>query len=187
MDNSREALFDLILANSFRVLDEPVLLSSGKYSDHYFDLKQVTGDPRGISYIAKIFHGRIMQIGGIKSVGGLESGSISISTAISQYSNSAEGGLSSFYVRKKRKEHGLSKWVEGVSSSPAVIIDDVITTGKSALRAFECLRDEGIDSGHLFAVVYRGTPLQREDFERENGIKLFNLFYEDEFISKHKP
>jgi len=182
----RIALFELIYDKSFISSKKPIPLSSGKYSNYYFDLKQVTGDPRGINEIAKILHAQIEKIGGIKSVGGLESGSIAISTAISQFSLQNQDPISSFYVRKKPKEHGLSKWIEGKAIRPAVIVDDVVTTGESALNALNVLKEEGIDVQYLFAIVYRDTPETKEKFEKENNIKLLNLFYESEFIEKHK-
>ena len=182
----RDTLFELIYKKSLLFSKKPILLSSGEHSDHYFDLKQITGDPRGINEIAKILHAQIEKIGGIKSVGGLESGSIAISTAISQFSLQNQDPISSFYVRKKPKEHGLSKWIEGKAIRPAVIVDDVVTTGESALNALNVLKEEGIDVQYLFAIVYRDTPETKEKFEKENNIKLINLFYESEFIEKYK-
>ena len=182
----RIALFELIYKKSFIPSKKPILLSSGQHSNYYFDLKQVTGDSRGINEIAKILLSQIEKIGGIKSVGGLESGSIAISTAISQLSLQSQVPISSFYVKKKPKEHGLSKWVEGKAIQPAVIVDDVVTTGKSALNALNVLKEEKIDVQYLFAIIYRDTPESKEKFEKENNIKLINLFYESEFIEKHK-
>ena len=182
----RNSLFQLIYEKSFAYKKDPILLSSGKYSNYYFDLKQVTGNSKGINEIAEILYEQIKQIGSIKSVGGLESGSISISTAISQYSGSQNDDISSFYVRKKPKEHGLSKWIEGIHSTPAVIVDDVVTTGESALKALRVVKDEKINVHYLFAIVYRDSPEAKEKFEKENDIKLINLFYESEFIKKYK-
>ena len=182
----RITLFKLIFEKSFSYNKKPILLSSGKDSNYYFDLKQVTGDPLGINEIARILHAQIEKIGGVKSVGGLELGSIAISTAISQFSLQSQNPISSFYVRKKPKEHGLSKWIEGKAVQPAVIVDDVVTTGKSALNALNVLKEEHIDVQYLFAIVYRDTPEAKEKFEKENNIKLLNLFYQSEFIEKYK-
>ncbi len=175
----REMIANLSLVRA----EESILLASGDRSDHYFDLKQVMGDPRGIGLLARQFHSRIQRIGGIRSVGGLESGSIPISTAISQYSASAGGvAVSSFYVRKQPKEHGLSKWIEGVLLSPAVLVDDVVTSGSSALKAFETLKGEGVESTNLVAAVYRGTPEAKKRLEEENGIKIDCLFRASEIL-----
>ena len=182
----RDSLFELIYKDAFIVKDEPIQLSSGKLSNHYFDLKQITGNPHGINLIANALYHNIKQIGGIKSIGGLESGSISISTAVSQFSYSQDQSISSFYVRKKPKEYGLSKWIEGVRESPAVLVDDVVTTGQSALKAFKVLTDENIDAVCLFAIIYRDTISAKKQFEKDNGIKIINFFYESEFLNEHK-
>jgi len=184
----KNLLFDLIFEKSFIPSEKPILLSSGKFSDYYFDLKKVTGDPVGIQTISEIFYNQIKQIGGINSVGGLESCSIAISTGICMFSNlqNENNSISSFYVRKKPKSHGLSKWIEGTPTPLAVVVDDVVTTGESALDALRVLKDEGTDVKYLFTIVYRDTPESKEKFEKENNIKLTNLFYESEFIEKYK-
>ena len=184
----KKSLFELIFEKSFIPSEKPILLSSGKFSDYYFDLKQVTGDPVGILNLSEIFYNQIKQIGGIKSVGGLESGSIALSTGISMFSNlqNENNSVLSFYVRKKPKSHGLSKWIEGTPTPLAVVVDDVVTTGESALKALRVLKDEGTDVKYLFAIVYRDTPENKEKLEKDNNIKLINLFYESEFIEKYK-
>ena len=180
---TRQQLRAMIAARSLVRAEESILLASGDRSDHYFDLKQVMGDPLGIGLLADMFYYRIQQIGGIRSVGGLESGSIPISTAVSQYSVSVGGtAVSSFYVRKKPKKHGLSKRIEGVLRSPAVLVDDVVTAGKSAHKALETLEKEGIKSTNLVVAVYRGTPEAKKRLEDENGIKIDCLFYESEIL-----
>lgn len=184
----KKSLFKLIFEKSFIPSEKPIPLSSGKFSDYYFDLKQVTGDSVGILDLSEIFYNQIKQIGGIKSVGGLESGSIALSTGISMFSNlqNENNSISSFYVRKKPKSHGLSKWIEGTPTPIAVVVDDVVTTGESALKALRVLKNEGTDVKYLFTIVYRDTPESKEKLEKDNNIKLINLFYESEFIEKYK-
>ena len=65
----KNSLFKLIFEKSFIHKETPMLLSSGKYSNYYFDLKQVMGDPKGMHKIAEILYKQIKQIGGIRSVG----------------------------------------------------------------------------------------------------------------------
>lgn len=185
----RDSLFDLIHKDAFKDLSEEVTLASGKKTQYYFDLKQVTGHPRGINETARALYDLIMGLGeNFKSVGGLESGSISIATAISALSHNVnpDNSLTSFYVRKIAKSHGLGKQIEGIVRTPAVIVDDVVTTGDSALRAVKALKDDGIDVKYLICVVYRDSPEKKREFEDKNGIKLVNLFFESEFIKQHK-
>lgn len=180
----KEHLRQLIInTKAFEYHEKTVKLSSGIESHLYFDIKKLTGLPEGIHLVAKVLHDRITQIGGIESVGGLESGSIAISAAISQLSHltNKDAALQSFYVRKEPKKHGLAKWIEGCVKSPAVVVDDVITTANSALKAIQVLREENIKVDFLLTVVYRGTEEQRKKIEQEYKIKLEYVFTETDF------
>lgn len=153
-------------------------LASGELSDCYFDLRLLCGDPAGIGLVARALGSLIARLnrdgatpggGPVRSVGGLESGSISIATAISLLSGRGllagpepAPPLSSFFVRKGRKEHGTGKLIEGVIRPPVVVVDDVITSGGSALAAVRAVRDAGYDCSHLLSIVFRGTPEQEE-------------------------
>jgi len=183
-NQDKENLRQLIIkTRAFEYHEKPIKLSSGIESNLYFDIKKLTGLPEGIHVVAKVLYDRIMQVGGIKSVGGLESGSIAISIAISQLSHmtNKDTALQSFYVRKEPKRHGLEKWIEGCVRSPTVVVDDVITTCKSALKAIQILRNEHHQVNYLLTVVYRGTEEQRKEMEREYKIKLEYIFNETDF------
>lgn len=183
-DQVKENLKQLIIkTKAYEYYEKTVRLSSGEESHVYFDIKKLTGLPEGIHVVAKVLYDEIVQVGGIKSVGGLESGSIAISTAISQLSHmtNPDTSLQSFYVRKKAKEHGLEKRVEGCVRSPTVVVDDVITTGKSALEAINVLRNNKHIVEYIFTVVYRGTEKQRLKIEEEHKIKLRYIFTESDF------
>jgi orotate phosphoribosyltransferase len=72
----------------------------------------------------------------------------------------ASGGddLTAFFVRKERKEHGLQRWLEGPeleAGTPCLIVEDVVTTGGSTVRAIERVRDEGLEIKGVVAVVDR--------------------------------
>jgi orotate phosphoribosyltransferase len=173
----------IIKTEAYQYHENPVKLSSGKLSNIYFDIKKLTGLPEGIHVVAEVLYDGIMKIGEVKSVGGLEVGSIAISTAISQVSHikNKDTALQSFYVRKEPKKHGLQKWIEGCVESPAVVVDDVITTGDSALKAIEKLRNENHTVDYIFTVVYRGTEEERQKIEAEHKIKLRYVFSEADF------
>ena len=137
MEEERSRLADLIEKHAISYSNEPFTLASGAKSNFYFDLRQVSGDAEGITAIARLLYNMITEIGGIKSVGGLESGSISLAAAISQYSytKNPSSPLTSFYVRKQ--SHGAKKRIEGRPQSPVAIVDDVITSGGCS-GSFEC-------------------------------------------------
>jgi len=129
--------------------DKPFKLASGAESELYFDLRLLNGDPEGINAVAGAFYRRIRDVPDVRAVGGLESGSISIATAVSQLSylehqkDPSNPLVTSFYVRKEPKTHGTQKTIEGRITSPVVIIDDVITSGMSAIAAVRQVREEG--------------------------------------------
>jgi len=181
----KQILFKFIReSKAFDYYDKPITLSSGQETDHYFDIKQASGDVEGKKLLAEVLYNEIKAIGNFTSVGGPESGSIPLSSAISLFSYD-KAPLQSFYIRKKPKPHGKGQWVEGRITEPAIIVDDVITTGNSALEAIRHL-EEGtkIKIDHLLTVVYRGTAEQAQQFEEQHKIKLHYVFLENEFLKK---
>lgn len=183
----REHLKQLIIkTDAYQYYEKPVKLSSGKLSNLYFDIKKLTGLPEGIHVVAEVLYDEIMKIGEVKSVGGLEAGSIAISTAISQVSHikNKDTALQSFWVRKEPKKHGLQKWIEGCAKSPTVVVDDVITTGDSALKAVEQLRNANHTVDYIFTVVYRGTEEEKQKIEVKHKIKLRHIFTEADFLEQ---
>ena len=143
-------------------------LSSGRRSEYYFDLRRLAGDPEGLQVAAGILYGMIRGIPGVRSVGGMESGSIPLAAAVSLFSRIGTGrdpngpALSSFYVRKAPKDHGTGGTVEGVLAGRAVILDDVITTGASAVKAADAVRWEGHRCASIMCVVFRGDGGDRD-------------------------
>ena len=189
MEEERSRLADLIEKHAISYSNEPFTLASGAKSNFYFDLRQVSGDAEGITAIARILYNMITEIGGIKSVGGLESGSISLAAAISQYSytKNPSSPLTSFYVRKQAKSHGAKKRIEGRPQSPVAIVDDVITSGGSAVEALNAVKSEGYDSKCLLSIVYRGGDEQKAKIS-EHGKFLYifdEKYFVDRYIKKH--
>jgi orotate phosphoribosyltransferase len=182
----RERLFQLIYENAFYYSKEQIPLSSGINSHYYFDIKELAGDPEGINVVSEVLYDMIKQIGEIKSVGGLEAGSISLSTAISQRSYKTDYPLKSFFVRKEPKPHGRRKWIEGHAESPVVAVEDVTTTGSSSLKAVRVLRESKYDVRYLLTVIYRDEPANAKEFEKKHDIKLLYIFPEKEFIEKYE-
>lgn len=164
--------------------DKPFRLASGATSPYYFDLKLLNGNPEGINTAAKVFYHYIKQIPEVRAVGGLESGSIPIATAISQLSwfeherDPSNPPVTSFFVRKEPKKHGTGKRIEGVITSPAVIVDDVITSGMSAISAVNAVKEEGVECKRLMSIIFRGTEQNLKDIEKD--IRLKYIFSKDQ-------
>lgn len=209
LTNYKKELVELMLktgAAKFSLKKE-FKLASGAMSDHYFDLRLLCGNPSGIGVVALALYDMIRQLhvndktssdDVIKSVGGLESGSISIATAISHLSGQMHQNsnlqqyndktvlplLSSFFVRKNRKEHGTQKMIEGVINGPVVVVDDVITSGGSALKAVNIVRDAGFKCDYLLCILFRGSDKQKKEIN--NVVNMNYLFSADEISCNFK-
>jgi len=170
--NKREMLKEFILARGIVV--EETILSSGKKSPYYYDIKQAILTPEALDLAGDLGLESIKSFSA-KSVGGLESGSIPFSTAIALKSKGTGSPVQPFFVRKKARTHGRGKWIEGNLLPPAVIVDDVITTGASALDAANKINEE---TGQLVAAIV--AVVDREEGAKElfasKGIPFRSIF-----------
>lgn len=179
-DYEKIQLKKLIIDSAIVVTKELITLSSGKKSHHYYDIKKIALDPVGIDLLSTVMLAEVMKYGTVGSVGGLEVGAIPISTGISMKSYEIGRSINNFYVRKKPKEHGLKKLIEGNAEAPAVIVDDVITKGDSILSAINALRQQRKKMLGVVTVIDRGGGKSLV----KNGIKHTSIFTEKDF-SKH--
>lgn len=134
------------------------LLASGKRSSFYIDARRTTMSAAGQRLIGTIGLARIRAAGWAPSaVGGLTMGADPVAYAIARASADSPPALDAFSVRKAAKEHGAKRRIEGNFSAGArvVVVDDVITTGGSALQAVEAIRAEGGEVLGVLAVVDR--------------------------------
>jgi orotate phosphoribosyltransferase len=133
-------------------------LSSGKESDFYVDARLTTMSPEGLALIGPLALSMLRETGWrIDAVGGLTLGADPISYAISYASASSDHPLRAFTVRKEAKAHGTGKLLEGPvrEGDFIAIIEDVITTGGSALRAIEAVRSAKASVTGVLALVDR--------------------------------
>jgi orotate phosphoribosyltransferase len=175
----KEQLRKLILSRAVERKEEGFKLASGKISNLYIDLRRITQDPKGIRLIGELALDRIIRLApDADSVGGLETGSIPIATAISLLSGEAERPLSAFWVRKSVKDHGMQNRIEGNlrHGSRAVIVDDTITTGGSSLQAVEAVRQSGAYVVLALAIIDRGAA---DSFEKA-GVPYRYIFSEQD-------
>lgn len=150
MKASRNRLLDLLTELSFALRE--VTLVSGKKSDFYVDCKQTTLSAEGHVLVGRLVLACIdgyerregRSIGG---VGGLTLGADPIASAVSLTSALAGRPIPAFVVRKQAKGHGTGAWLEGARNledgAEVVIVEDVCTTGASALAAVERVREAG--------------------------------------------
>jgi orotate phosphoribosyltransferase len=153
--NSNEArheqLKQLILKYSLRHGDADFNLASGLSSKVYIDAKSVTCRAEGTKLVGRVFLDKVDELGWHPAaVGGLSIGADPIVIAIARESiERPYRPVNAFLVRKTAKEHGLHKFVEGITEPtegmPVVIVDDVCTTGGSTAIAIRHARAEGMN------------------------------------------
>lgn len=133
-------------------------LASGKKSNFYIDARLTTMSPDGLELIGRLALAAIVDAQWkIDAVGGLTLGADPISYAISYASASSSHPLRAFTVRKEPKTHGTGKLIEGplYDGDRVAIIEDVITTGESALRAIAAVRNANILVTGVLALIDR--------------------------------
>jgi len=133
-------------------------LASGRESTHYVDARLTTMSPEGLAVIGPIALAAIREHGwAVDAVGGLTLGADPIAYAIALASVREPPLVRAFTVRKEAKQHGTGRLIEGPmrEGDRVVIIEDVITTGGSALRAAEAVQRAGALISGILALVDR--------------------------------
>ncbi len=151
-----EALDRLLLARSVRRGD--FVLASGRRSSFYVDARLTTMSAEGLVLIGRLGLAAIRKTGWNPSaVGGLTMGADPVAYAIAAASVSSTPVVEAFSVRKEAKEHGTGRRIEGnfQPGSRVVVVEDVITSGGSALKAIEAIVAEGGTVAGILAVVDR--------------------------------
>ena len=182
--SNRDELFELIRTRSFG--RGKIKLASGRESNFYFDLRPTTLHPAGASCIGELICDALEGMK-VDFVGGLEMGAVPIATAVAIASHRRGGSLNAFFVRKKPKDHGARKLVEGLPKGETlrgrnvVVVEDVTTTGGSAIQAAQALREEGANIVLVLTIVDR-LEGAKENFDAEK-LAFQALYTADEFLS----
>jgi orotate phosphoribosyltransferase len=150
---ARETLLEELREHAL-VIGE-VTLSSGQRTSYYVDAKRALLRPRAFRAVGELAAAWATELGA-RAVGGMTMGADPIACA----ALAAPGGgdLVAFFVRKERKEHGLQRWLEGPAlepGTPCLVVEDVVTTGGSTVRAIERVGEEGLDVIGALCVVDR--------------------------------
>jgi orotate phosphoribosyltransferase len=162
-----------------------ITLASGRKSDFYFNLKPTMLDAEGAALLAEL---TLDALSGerVDYVGGLEMGAVPLAGAIAQLSYMRGTPIQAFFVRKKPKEHGARLSVEGLAPGESlkgkrvVIVEDVTTTGGSAIKAVDAVRDAGAEIVMVLTMVDREEGAT-ETF-REAGLTFRSLFKATEYL-----
>jgi len=177
MDEMRRELLELIRKLSYR--RRKVVLSSGRESDFYVDGKNTTLHPRGAYLGGRLLWKAIRDSGAVvEAVGGPTMGADPMVTAIAIASLEDKSPVPAFIIRKEAKKHGTGQWIEGGENlrpgMKVAIVEDVVTTGASTLRAVERAEQEGLVVSLVLVLVDREEG-GRENIE-EKGYRLVSLF-----------
>lgn len=178
--NARERLLNLFVERSFRLGD--FTLSSGRKSDFYIDCRTTTMHAEGQVLLGEVGLD-VIESSGLSPdvVGGLTMGADPIAYAIAGESFRRGRPMHAFSVRKRAKRHGTGRQIEGCFESGArvVVVEDVITTGGSALQACQAIEAEQGAVLMILAAVDRQEG-GREAIEQA-GYRVESLFGVDEF------
>ena len=185
-DAMKQNLISIIREKSFQK-GEAITLASGKSSNHYFNMKPTMLDPKGSVLIANLMLDAIKSFGKkFDAVGGVELGAVPIASFIAPLSKLRNEPIKAYMIRKKPKDHGTASLVEGLTKEETlegqnlVIVEDVTTTGGSALKAIAACRNEGANIEHIITIVDREEGAT-DAFEKE-GIQLTSLFRASDFL-----
>lgn len=158
-----------------------ITLSSGIKSNYFFDMKIISMNPKGSNLIANLLFD-IIKNENIDYIGGLESGAIPIVSALCLKSWNNSMPIPSFFVRKKPKDRGTKKSIEGniKENSNVIILDDVTTTGSSSIKAVKKVREEcNCKVEKIITIVDRQNGAKEN--MKKNNIELISLFTKDDF------
>lgn len=179
MSTAKNELLDILLAKSIKT--GHFILASGKESDLYCDCRVTCLDARGANLIGEVGWELVQKeilpkFPQASAIGGMTMGADPISLAIGMYSASAPKPLKVFTVRKEAKDHGRGKRIEGnfEAGQSVIVVDDVITTGGSTLKAIDAIEAEG---GKVVAAL---VLVDRQEGGREaiegRGVPVFPIF-----------
>ena len=154
----RARLLELLRQLSFE--RRKVILASGKESDFYVDCKRTALTAEGHVLVGRLLFDRIRQARPlVRGAGGLTLGADPLASAVAVASFLAGEPVDAFIVRKEPKGHGTGQWIEGRKTIPdgsrVAVLEDVITTGGSAMKAIERCRAEGLVVAGCYALVDR--------------------------------
>jgi orotate phosphoribosyltransferase len=156
---ARLRLIEIVRERSFSSGGETKLVS-GRTTNFYFNMKPSMLEAEGAYLIATLIL-EALEGAHVDMIGGLEMGAVPLATAVAVASHAKGRPLHAFFVRKHAKEHGAKKLVEGLAPNErlagkrVVILEDVTTTGGSAMKAIEAVKAEGALIERVITVVDR--------------------------------
>jgi len=154
----KERLKAILVENSVQIApeDQPFTLASGKKSHYYINGKLTTSDPEGLYCLSRIILEEIKEKQ-VEAIGGPTLGADPIVSGVTILSHLYGQSIPLFIVRKEPKGHGTQSQVEGceVQGKRVVLVEDVITTGGSLLKAVDVVQTLGGIIVNMISIVDR--------------------------------
>ena len=176
----RDELLELLKKDAYKKGE--YTLSSGKKSEHYVNCKPVTLSGRGLTLASLL----MLQEVKTSYVAGLTLGADPLVSGVSLVSALDSRLVNGLIVRKEAKGHGTQAWIEGLLPSEGTVItvlEDVITTGGSAIKAVEKLRDAGYVVNTVVSILDRQEDDEANAAMKLSGLELKSIFTLDEIAS----
>ena len=130
-----------------------VTLTSGQTAEYYVDAKRAILRPDGFRALGVLVAAEAQRVGA-SAVGGMTMGADPVACA----ALGAGAPVKAFFVRKDKKQHGLQRWIEGPQlerGERCLVVEDVVTTGGSTVKAIERIREEGLEIAGVVSVLDR--------------------------------
>lgn len=160
-----------------------MVLASGKESDFFIDCKQTALTAEGHALIGALFFDLVKPMNAV-AVAGVELGGCPLASAVAVVSAQKGAPIDALYVRKTAKDHGSQRLIEGntrlAKGARVAMLEDVVTTGGSTIRAMDVLRQAGYEIAGVVALVDR-LEGGREAIEK-TGALLTALYTRKDFI-----
>jgi len=180
----RDELLNLLINDAYRKGE--FTLSSGRSSEHYVNCKPVTLSGRGLTLASMMLLGCIEEDSA--AVAGLTLGADPLVSGVAVVSALDRKTLNALIVRKEPKGHGTKVWIEGPpppEGSTVTVLEDVITTGGSAIQAVKRIRDAGYTVNRVVSIVDRQEDGEADTAMKLAGLELYSLFSLDQIADEY--
>ncbi len=185
MNNLKEQLIQIVRQRSFQYSAVPKFkLTSGVVSSFYFNMKKTTQSAEGMYITGKIVFEKIRELGlHPDAIGGLTMGADPIAYAAAMYSRMVKEPINAFVIRKEPKEHGLKLPIEGdiKAGDHVVIVDDVVTTGGSTIKAINIAKENNLVIDAVIILLDRCEQNGRQNIEK-SGYPVYCILDVHDFI-----
>ena len=181
LDAQRNELLSLLKTYAYKKGE--YTLSSGKKSEHYVNCKPVTLSARGITLASLLMLKEV----DTPYVAGLTLGADPLVSGVALVSALENKMVNALIVRKEAKGHGTQAWIEGLlppEKTEITVLEDVITTGGSAVNAVHKLRDAGYVVNRIVSIVDRQEGTEADDLMKKEELELYSIFKLQELAGK---